>query len=294
MTDVEDTFVLAIDGGGSQCRFALSSGNAKHVLTEGPANATTDFEGTVACLLKGLNALADLTAIPLDKLVVFPAFVGVAGVTSPQIAEKLSAALPLQHACYADDRLSAMRGALGTKDGVVAHCGTGSFFAAQYDGQYRLAGGWGSILGDEASAQWIGRKALAAALHQTDGFVSMSPLVRSLMDRFETTDGIVAFAKSATPDVLGTLAPLVTSHAADADAVAQSIMQAGARYVADGIDQMGWTRGQIICLTGGIGPTYQPFLPQDMRDALAAPIGAPLDGAIALAKSHANRMAEIT
>ena len=45
----------------------------------------------------------------------------------------------------------ALRGALGEKDGIVVHCGIGSFAASRIDGKSRFAGGWGPVLGDEVT-----------------------------------------------------------------------------------------------------------------------------------------------
>ncbi len=277
--------LLAIDGGGTQCRFALQQGAARNVVTGGPANAFTDFDASVACLLDGLKALSKQSSVTLSELYRTPAFVGLAGVVTHDIAARLQAALPLENARFADDRFSALAGALGDRDGVVAHCGTGSFFAAKIAGQTRLAGGWGARLGDEASAQWVGRKALAAALRATDGFEARTPLVDMCLSRFGDAGCILRFAATAMPKDFGTLAPEVVEHAGKGDAVAASIMEAGAAYLADGLIRMGWTPALPICLTGGIGPAYARYLSLEHQNALTEPKGTPLDGAIRLAGS---------
>lgn len=283
MLDSADSAVLAIDGGGTRCRIALASDTGTTVIEAGPANAFTDFDGSVQCLLNGLADLSDRAGADFETLCDCPAFVGLAGVMGPETEARLAAALPLTQARYADDRVAALRGALGPRDGVIAHCGTGSFFAAQWKGAARLAGGWGAVLGDEASAQWVGRLALAAALRQVDGFDAPSACLDGLLDQFGGPNGILDFASTAVPETFGSLAPTITHHAADGDPAARMILQSGANHIADGLLQMGWTPGIPICLTGGIGPHYGGLLPPDMQDALADPLGTPLDGAIALA-----------
>lgn len=285
-----ETQILAIDGGGTRCRFALAhktNPGEDHVVVEGgPANATTDFHATVRCITEGLEALAQRAELQADALYDMPAFVGLAGVTGQTIADRLQAALPLRNVQYTEDRVAALRGAFGTANGLIAHCGTGSFFATQFKGAHRFAGGWGSLLGDEASAQWVGRRALSAALQQTDGFLPASPLIESLRDRFASTEEILEFAQTATPQDFGELAPIVTRHAQNRDSNAQQIMRAAAVYVAHGIEQMDWKPPMPICLTGGIGPQYEPYLAEPIRTYLARPIGTPLDGAIAIARSR--------
>ncbi len=293
MTDSPHSPVLAIDGGGTRCRFALQTAGKCVVAEVGSANVATDFDGAVRRLKDGIATLAQRADTKVEALYDLPAFVGLAGATGTAVAERLMRALPLQNARYDDDRRAALRGALGRGDGVVAHCGTGSFFAAQEGGQEAFGGGWGAVLGDQASAQWVGRKALTQLLRHVDGFIPASALMQDLMDRFQNPENVVQFAQDAKPADFGALAPRVTSHAASGDPVAQDILQCGADYIAAELRQMGWTCGMKICLTGGIGPHYAPLLPDEMKSDLAQPLGQPLDGAIALAQEleipHGNR-----
>lgn len=286
MSDSTEWQVLAIDGGGTRSRFALATDVKRHVIEAGPANAFTDFEASVRCVRDGIAALSAAAGMPKQSVNHVPAFVGLAGVTSAEIAARLAAALPLTHAQYADDRLAALRGAIGSRDGIVAHCGTGSFFAAKLNGRTRLAGGWGSILGDEASAQWVGRSALSLALRQADGFLQTSGLLTEMLQRFDGPDGILSYAAGAGPDGFGILAPSVTDHASRGDPIAEQILRSGAEHIADALTRMGWMPGVPICLTGGIGPVYATLLPTDQRAALIEPIGTPLDGAIEMAMAR--------
>ena len=291
-----DNWVLAIDGGGTCCRFALAratdpasrapgaqTGTERVVIEGGPANATTNFAATIECINQGIASLAQTAGQDIESVNLLPAFVGLAGVTGSAIAARLQRELPLRHARYEEDRLAALRGALGTRDGIVAHCGTGSFFATQRAGAQRFAGGWGSILGDEASAHWVGQRALSLALQQVDGFLPATRLTDIIHQRFKHTDDIIAFAASATPDDYGKLAPIVTEQAQRSDKLAMQIMQAAADYIAWGVNQMDWCAGTPICLTGGIAPHYSHYLPKEKRVDLTLPVGTPLDGAIELA-----------
>ena len=282
--DENRRIVLAVDGGGTRCRFVLCNGANQTQVEAGPANAFSDFDGTVACLLDGTKRLAQQAGVSFETVTTCPAFIGLAGVISPQIAKRLEQALPLTYARYADDRLAALRGALGASDGLFAHAGTGSFLGTQINGQHKLAGGWGAALGDEASAQWVGRKALSLTLQAIDGFLPLSPLTQSLLTRFDNPAGIVAFGSTATPAAIGELAPLVTEHALDDDPTAIQIMQSAADFIASGLQHMGWAPGMAICLTGGIGPHYADYLAKDQQANLIAPKGPPIDGAIALAR----------
>jgi len=286
------TPVLAIDGGGTRCRIALRGvGNFTRVET-GSANVSTNFEAAVREILSGLTQLAKESGVAMQRLCSIPAYAGLAGVTGAAIAGRVAAALPLQHIRVEDDRPSALRGAVGAGDGFVAHCGTGSFVAARVDGIVRLAGGWGSVLGDPSSAQWVGRQALARTLVIADGLADASELSASMMDRFGGTAGIVAFAASASPAEFGGLAPAVSKAAANGDMLALSVMQDAAFEMAGTLRKMGWQEGLPICLTGGIGPFYSAYLPADMQAFLAPKQGEPMDGALSLAEDFSREVAD--
>lgn len=287
MTRASDTIVLAVDGGGTRCRLAISDGDRRWQVEVGAANVSTDFDAACAQLQQGLNAVQQRAGVDPDRIAAAPAYLGLAGITGQPLADRLAAALPLSHVRIEDDRAAALRGALGPQNGFVAHCGTGSFLAAQHGGKPRFAGGWGPVLGDQASAQWVGRQVLSLVLDCADGVRASSELSTHLLTRFEGTAGIVKAASGLSPTEFGALAPVVTQHAGQGDALALSILQAGAEYLSDRMVRMGWVPGLPICLTGGIGPHYATYLPEDMQQALAEPLGDPLSGAIALA--HAFR-----
>ena len=284
--------VIAIDGGGTRCRVAAHDGHDTVMVETGSANVSTDFDGAVTQISQGLRQLATRMNAPLDDLLSAPAYAGLAGVIDAAIANRLRAALSFEHLRVTDDRIPALRGTLGPRDGAIAHCGTGSFFAARMDGTYHLAGGWGPVLGDEASAVWVGRKALALALETVDGRSAPSRLSAQLLTEFRSAPGIVDFASRARPAEFGAIAPHVTRHAGDGDPAAMSILQTGAEEITRGLRHVGWKPGLALCLTGGIGPHFAPYLPDALRRFVTEPAGAPLDGAIALAREFAQELAE--
>jgi len=287
MTDADVSTFLAIDGGGTHCRFVLIHTNRRFEQRGAAANPSTDFAATAALIIQGLGQITTAADLTENEMSVIPAFVGLAGLTGPRLRDRLQATLPLQHAKLVDDRPASVLGALGTDDGYVANCGTGSFFAVQSNGQHRFAGGWGPVLGDEASAQWMGRSALSAAVCSVDGTIPTSPLVREILARFDDAAGIVDFASRATPADRGAIAPAVTRWAAAGDPLARRLLQAGASHVAEMLRHLGWRHGTPICLVGGLGPHYAVLLPAEMQRSIMQPRGESIDGALALARDHA-------
>ncbi len=292
MKNAHTTPVLAIDGGGTRCRIALRRGDFLVRVETGSANVSTDFEAAIREILSGLSQLSSEAAVPMQALYGMTAYAGLAGVTGDKIAGRVAAALPFKHIKVEDDRPSALRGAVGDGDGFVSHCGTGSFVAAQMNGAIRLAGGWGAVLGDPSSAQWVGRQSLTRTLDVADGLAPPSELSASLLDRFDGTAGIVAFAATATPAEFGGLAPAVSKGAAKGDELARTIMSEAAEHMAETMRKMGWQAGLPICLTGGIGPFYRGYLPADMQACLIENQGEPMDGALSLAEEFAEEITD--
>ena len=288
MLDVAPDSVIAVDGGGTRCRVAFATSDDTCVVEVGAANISTDFDAALAEITLGLKKLCDKTGLGKDQVRGLPAYLGIAGTTGPALAGKLASALPLDHAHVEDDRPAALIGALGSRDGAIAHCGTGSFLAASINGTMRLAGGWGPVLGDEASAQWVGRKTLAATLNALDHLAPQTRLVDEMLEHFGSSEAIVAFAAIASPAEFGLLAQRTTKSATEGDTIANSILSQAADHIARALPKLGWTPGAALCLTGGIGPVYGRYLPANLRSSLVEPAGTPLDGAITLARKFAR------
>ncbi|WP_138466192.1 BadF/BadG/BcrA/BcrD ATPase family protein [Poseidonocella sp. HB161398] len=278
--------VIAVDGGGTRCRLSL---DGRVTVETGPANLVSDPHGALARLRAGLGDLADAAGLPAAALAEIPAYLGLAGCLSSGLGGRIAAELPCPVLAVEDDRPAAVRGALGSAMGGLAHCGTGSFLARRSAEGIRLAGGWGAILGDEASAAWTGRRALSRTLDAADGLTAPSGLTEGLMQRLGGSAGIVAFAAGAGPAALGSLAPEVTARAAEGDPVAAGILAEGAGHIARVLAALGHRPGDPLCLTGGIGPAFAPYLPDGLQAGLREPAGTPLDGALAIARELAGQ-----
>ncbi|WP_282092374.1 BadF/BadG/BcrA/BcrD ATPase family protein [Epibacterium ulvae] len=279
--------VIAVDGGGSRCRLALCDKDAKWQVEVGATNVSSNFDTAIAEITTGLNKLSKAAGWDSDTLRNVPTYMGLAGVTGAPMAERVAAALPLTSLKIEEDRAAALIGALGTDDGYLIHCGTGSFFGCQIDANIRFAGGWGPVLGDPGSAHWIGKQLLVRSLEAEDGLRQATTLSDATLQRMEGAAGLIAWAATAGQKEIAALAPLVTP-VADHDALAKEILQDAASQLAEMLTAFGWTNASPLCLTGGIGATYARYLPTEIQTALISPLGSPLDGAIALAQTFAQ------
>jgi glucosamine kinase len=293
MDDSNSYDVIGVDGGGTSCRIALCLRGQRTELTIGQANVTTDFERAVRTISQGLQGLAEKSGVSVDKLTGLPAYLGLAGVMSDQMGTRVANALPLSRVRVQDDRISALTGALGNTDGVIAGIGTGSFLARQSGGNIKLIGGYGFRIGDDASGAYLGRALLIRCLHVLDGITPASALTDAVLNDFgHQAERFVEFASHATPGDFGAFAPQIFAAAQTGDVSGLALIQKGADYITAATKALGWRSGDALCLIGGVGPHYAPFLPTDIAAALVKPKGTGLDGALLLAQRMANETAE--
>jgi len=276
--------LVAVDGGGTSCRIAVLRDGVRSDITTGSANVASDRGAAIRTINDALTEVAGIAGLPLPALRKCPAYLGLAGVMSLADGAAVAAALALENGVVADDRIATVKGAMGAGDGAVAGIGTGSFLGRQDRGVIRLIGGYGLGLGDEASGAWLGRTLLARVLLVVDGLAGGSALTdRVLADFGGEVAGIVGFSTTAQPRDYGRFAPWITRAAHDGDIIARELMQSGAEYIARALRALGWKPGEALCLTGGVGPQYQAYLPAEMAACVTAPMGSGLDGALALA-----------
>jgi len=282
MNTAHTEILVGVDGGGTACRFALTHAGTRVEHRAGPANVYSDFRAALETLTGGLNALTAKAG--LSDLRDARIYLGLAGVTGARMAAEVAAALPYRNVTVADDRLTAVTGALGGRDGAVIGIGTGSFLARKAGGRVALMGGWGFALGDEASGAWMGRRLLQNVLHVADGLVPATALTEAALQKFGGTPaGVVEFAREASPARFAAHAPDILEAAMAGDAAAKAIMDDGAAYILRGLNALGWQPGETLCPLGGLAPHYAAFLPAEVAASFAEPVGSALDGALALA-----------
>lgn len=272
------TLFLGLDGGGTGCRAVLTDADG-HVLGRaegGPCNIMSDRDGAVAAL----RACADQAMGAHDPRQV-SAVLGLAGVNTSGAADWLPALLPFGRVRVVQDAETAAVGALGDRDGIVAAMGTGSVFIRKLDAQIATLGGWGPVLGDDGSGNWLGRRFLADVLRAHDGLAVATPLTHATLARHGGPAGIVSFARSATGADFGTEVRHIL--AARDDPAAQRLLSAAAEVVAASIARLRGDADLPVVFTGGLGPLYAEMLAG--RWQILPPLGGPLDGALALARA---------
>jgi len=163
---VRNNDIVAIDGGGTKTLLLRVRPDASlaDIRKAGGSNPfdVPEWRSVITGLLEGQQPYIRAAAFGMAGF-------GESGRLSRELAQTLGAACPAPHVIHNDVDM-ACRGAFLNGPGVLLLSGTGSMAWGQ-DEQGRTArvGGWGSLFGDEGSAYWIGRLALAHLAQVLDG-----------------------------------------------------------------------------------------------------------------------------
>ncbi len=288
MNDSLHHSVIAIDGGGTSCRFALKTPAGLVAVRRGSANVFSAPEAALQTLNDGLAELAAQAGLEMAQLARVPLYAGLAGVADDAIAQFVADRLPSRRVLIEDDRRAAVIGALGARSGCLIGIGTGSFLARQSGDAISFVGGYGAVLGDEASASWLGKALLRRALHVLDGLETSSDLVESCLGEFQHDAArIVKFTVGAQPTDYGAYAPRVVQAAKSGDEAGRTLMAAGADYIGKALRALGRRPGESICAIGGVAAHYTEFLPPEIAADMVDAQGEALDGAMELARRFA-------
>jgi N-acetylglucosamine kinase-like BadF-type ATPase len=235
--------LLAIDAGATHTRAVIADVNG-NVLGKGLAGPANSY---AVGKIRSMENLSRATSQAVQKSgirrsQIFIAVIGSASVDydgsgAAAIARSLKAHLPCSQVLVKADALIALEGALAGDAGVVIVCGTGSIVLGKDSaGRVLKIGGWGAMMGDEGSAQWVGREALRRSALAADRTGPPTLLLQRLLRqyRLRSFDRIIdaVYKRHMTPAELGKLAPMVSSTAAQGDKVAKEIFRAGAEALA--------------------------------------------------------------
>jgi glucosamine kinase len=230
-------FVIGLDGGGSKTAAVLmcEDGDVLARGQGGPANR--NFVPPEAVNQSVRQAISEAIAkLPADGQIIAVGGHIIAPTELFAVAlHELTPGLPYHD--FAEAEIAAV-GIVGREQpGVVLIAGTGSqatAFGAQ--GQRKSVGGWGTPLGDEGGAGWIGWAALRAATRAYEGRATPTCLTEAIYAHFHIANLWELIAPLYRGDLprhqIAALAPLVARCAAEGDVAARQIMQEGGAELA--------------------------------------------------------------
>jgi len=292
----ETLLLLGIDGGGTQCRARLCtpSGAALGVGRAGPANIRLGLDESFAAILAAAVESLEAAGLSSREFKRTVACLALAGASEPTcLSAARRKAHPFRSALITTDAHAACVGAHGGRDGGVIVIGTGTIGWAVLRGQHHRVGGWGFPASDEGSGAWLGCEAVRHVLSAHDGRTAWTGLLVDLFEEFgRDPHALVRFATDARPRDFGRLAPRIVAHAQGGDATAIALMRRAAGHIdvlADRLRALGVPR---LALVGGLAPHLAAWLSDDTQAHLTPALGDASSGAVALARAHADTMAE--
>ena len=239
------SFKIGVDGGGTKTEGILidAAGTvvARHVgpgsnpNIVGPETARATVTAHLRALAASLNSPTSTSTGSVGTTLLFMS-------GAPALWTEFAATLEgYGRVAAAPDSLPSLELATGGAPGLVIHAGTGSFVAARApDGTVHYAGGTGWRFGDPGSGYELGRRAIARALLELQGWLPASRLGPTIRDHTELgpeadTRAITRyFYAHAEPNrAIAALAPAVLRLATEGDAIAHQVLVESAGELLD-------------------------------------------------------------
>ncbi|MEI6096825.1 MAG: BadF/BadG/BcrA/BcrD ATPase family protein [Alphaproteobacteria bacterium] len=262
--------VLGLDSGGTKTLLAvaLPTGQVTE-FRQGPGldpTAGKDWEQDLITLLQpcapmqaavlGLAYFSEIPAISARQTAIAQAVLGLG-------------------AEVVNDVAVAYEGALGGADGVLVLSGTGSMAWARGPAGVVRCGGWGDVFGDEGSAYWIGRAALALVSRHLDGRQDAEAFAAGMLDAIGIIGAeLIAWTYGQTQPraAVAALARDVVALAEQNQDAAEIVRQAAAHLVEMGRSaarRADLPRGHRWSFAGGV------FASDALRGAVTTGMGSP-------------------
>jgi len=277
--------VIGVDGGGTKTRVIVADERGTKVgEVVGPGSAVKP--GMAEASADVITATINDALASCEMMHVMPKVlcVGVAGAGAEAERQALWQALAgrevAEEVVVHPDYSIALDDAFGDGPGILLISGTGSAaFGRGPAGQSSRCGGWGPMCGDEGSGAWIGRRALSVVTASADGREPETALVGAVLTAAQVNEprDLIAWANEATPAILASLAPVVSSVADAGDLRANALISLAVEELVLHVRTLarslfGDERAATpVALTGGMltkGTTLRKRLEQRLRSAV--------------------------
>jgi len=275
---------LGLDGGATRCRTRLRDFSGRQLAERvGPAaNVYVDFERSLGGIRELVADVLRTAGLPLEAKAETALGLGLAGLSRPEDAGRVEAALQgWARVSAVNDAVTACIGGNGADDGGLVIAGTGTAGIARLGGLSTIVGGRGFWLGDDGSGARIGADALRAAMRAYDGLEETSGLSRSLLEHFANDPhAMTRWALDAKPGDYGAFAPLVFAAARAGEPRAREIVERAAGAISNLTTRVLGLGAPTVAYVGGVAEPLREFLPEGISQRLLPPKFDAVDGAI--------------
>ena len=295
---------LGVDGGGTKTAFLLDVDGKRFEskqITIHPKQVTKQqfFEimklgvGDV-CKEAGIN--------PEEILYTFVAAPGYGQYpdTEAYIDEGIREAIGSDRFTVANDCVNGWAGSLNAKPGINLVLGTGQIgYGVDEEGNSMRSGGWGPLLGDEASGYYIGLKLLNHFTKMSDGRSDKTILYDIIREKLDLTEDmeIIDKAEKMKRDEIASLSRIFTEALDKEDPYCKKLLEEIAKEAAAVIDSiikgLNFKEEVKVSYSGGVfnlGDRLINKIEENSKNKIKIekPYTDPSEGALILAKAYSK------
>lgn len=291
---------LGIDGGGTKTAFLLEKDGKIFECVQKTIHPmqTTEEEFTQR-FTDGIDDIIKKAGIEIKDIdytfVAVPGF-GQYPETEDFVISTIEKILGSKNFQVGNDSLNAWAGSLNAKPGINLILGTGSMgYGRDEKGNSAVCGGWGPLLGDEASGFYIGKKILNYFTKMSDGRIGKTPLYYLVKEELnlEKDIDIISKVQNMKRDEIGDLGKLISKALEEKDPIALAIVDDVAMEASLIINtlvrDLRFNSKVRVSYSGGvykIGPALldkiKSYVKEDID--LVEPLYSPVQGSLILAK----------
>ena len=301
------TIYLGIDGGGTKTSCVVADETSTlGSATTGGSNITRHGEARVREALHAAVKTA-CAAARVEPSQIESACVGLSGAGRVEVRDVVAGImreLVGGRMTVISDLETTLQAAFHDGPGVITIAGTGSIaYGRDARGQTARAGGWGLAISDEGSAQWIGRRAVSAALGAKDAGLE-PPLLATILKLWQLSslDELVRRANASPPPDFSTLFRPVVSATDAGDPLARQLLdQAGAELAmlaGNVVRRLFAAEDSVpVAMSGGVFRQservrqvfYNKLIAECPQARVDANLAEPVKGALELARKAAGK-----
>lgn len=291
---------LGIDGGGTKTAFVLEVNKKLYEHKEKTIHLKQiSREEFFKRLKNGIEILVKKAGIEISDIdFTFLAMPGFGQFKEDEsfILESLEKILGSKNFKVGNDCLNGWAGSLNANAGINLVLGTGSIgFGVDNNGNSMMCGGWGPLLGDEASGYYIGLKILNIFTKISDGRYEKSPIYDLLKKELEISDDfeIITLANNMQRDELASLSKIFSKAIDENDTYALNLLDDVAKeaslVINTLIKKLDFKGAVKVSYSGGVFNLGQRLLDKieqyaDDRVEIVEPFANPSIGSLILAK----------